>query len=154
VQVDEKNLGLIEVGQKALASADAFPKDRFAAEIIYINPGVDLQRASVEVKLGVPDPPAYLRQDMTVSVDIETLRHDQTLVVPATTIRGASSGNPWVMKADGAHARHQPVKLGIMSAGKAEILEGLREGDLIFPAAAALRNGARVRADAASVQAP
>ena len=72
VQIDEKNLGLIAIGQKALASADAFPKDTFAAEVIYINPGIDLQRASVEVKLRVPEPPAYLRQDMTVSVDIET----------------------------------------------------------------------------------
>jgi HlyD family secretion protein len=47
VQIDEKNLGLIALGQKALASADAFPKETFAAEVIYINPGIDLQRASV-----------------------------------------------------------------------------------------------------------
>ena len=32
------------------------------------------QRASVEVKLSVPEPPDYLRQDMTVSVDIEIAR--------------------------------------------------------------------------------
>ena len=39
VQIDEKNLGLIAVGQQALASADAFPKEAFAAEVVYINPG-------------------------------------------------------------------------------------------------------------------
>jgi HlyD family secretion protein len=71
VQIDEKDLGMINVGQKALASADAYAKATFAAEVIVINPGIDLLRASVEAKLRVPDPPEYLRQNMTVSVDIE-----------------------------------------------------------------------------------
>jgi HlyD family secretion protein len=51
VQIDEKYLSLIVLGQKALASADA--KQTFDAEVVYINPGVDLQRASVEVKLNL-----------------------------------------------------------------------------------------------------
>ena len=45
LQIDEKNLGLIAVGQTALASADAFSKQMFAAEVFFINPGIDLQRA-------------------------------------------------------------------------------------------------------------
>ena len=66
VQIDEKNLALISIGLPAIASADAYGKATFPAEIFYVNPGVDLQRASVEVKLRVPEPPSYLRQDMTV----------------------------------------------------------------------------------------
>ena len=73
LQIDEKNLGLIAVGQKALASADAFPDKTFAAEVTYINPGIDITRASVEVKLTVPAPPDYLRQDMTVSEAVNVL---------------------------------------------------------------------------------
>ena len=95
VQIDEKNLGLVSIGQKALASADAYPKDSFPAEVAYINPGIDLQRASVEMKLRVPDPPPYLRQDMTVSVDIEAATRPQALVVPAADIRSLPSGKPW-----------------------------------------------------------
>src|SRR5664279_1978333 len=68
LQIDERNLGKISLGQKALASADAYPEQRFGAVISYINPGIDITRASVEVKLTVADPPDYLRQDMTVSV--------------------------------------------------------------------------------------
>jgi HlyD family secretion protein len=145
VHVDEKNFGLIALGQNALASADAFPREAFTAEVIYINPGIDLQRATVEVKLRVLDPPAYLRQDMTVSVDIETMRHQHTLVVPATTIR-AGAGSMSVLKVDGAHEHRQLVTVGIMTAGKAEILDGLREGDLVLPANAAIANGSRIRA--------
>jgi HlyD family secretion protein len=146
VQIDEKNLGLIALGQKAVASADAYPKESFAAEVAYINPGVDLQRASVEVKLRVPQPPAYLRQDMTVSVDIETRHSPNAMIVPATAVHGASGGNrPWVLKVERGRAVRQDVRLGIFNAGKAEIIEGLREGDLVVQANGGVVPGSRVR---------
>jgi HlyD family secretion protein len=154
VQIDEKNLGLIAIGQKALASADAFAKESFAAEVVYINPGIDLQRASVEVKLRVPEPPAYLSQDMTISVDIEVAKRPDALVAPAASLRGTNSGKPWVMKAEGGRARRQPVKVGIVGAGKAEILDGLKAGDLVVPATAAIQDGARIRARVVPARAP
>ncbi len=155
VQIDEKNLGLIAIGQKTLASADAFPAETFEAEVVYINPGVDLQRASVEVKLRVPQPPAFLRQDMTVSVDIETAKRPHTLIAPAGSIRGMASGKPWVMKVNGAHAKRQSVDVGLVGTGKAEILGGVKEGDLLIPATATtIKEGARIRARVAPARSP
>ena len=40
----EKNLAQLALGQKAFASADAYPRERFAAELFYINPGIDALR--------------------------------------------------------------------------------------------------------------
>ncbi|MGE0424646.1 MAG: efflux RND transporter periplasmic adaptor subunit [Reyranellaceae bacterium] len=145
VQIDEKNLGLIAIGQPALASADAFPSQTFAAKVVYINPGIDLQRASVQVKLGVPSPPSYLQQDMTVSVDIETARHPGALIAPLTSIRGLNNDQPWVLKIDGSRARRQDVTIGLTTAGKAEILSGLQPGDQVLPANVPVKPGARVR---------
>ena len=145
VQIDEKNLGLIAVGQKALVSADAYPTETFSANVVYINPGIDLQRASVEVKLRVSEPPAYLRQDMTVSVDIETAMRSAALVTTVASIQGLYGGSPWVMKAENGRAVRRTVKTGIVSGGKAEVLEGLNDGDLVIPAAATVKDGARIR---------
>jgi HlyD family secretion protein len=50
-----------------------------------IDPGVDVQRGSVEVKPAVPEPPAYLRQDMTVSVDIRVAARRNAVLVPTAT---------------------------------------------------------------------
>ncbi|RTL73161.1 MAG: efflux RND transporter periplasmic adaptor subunit [Hyphomicrobiales bacterium] len=146
VLIDEKNLGFVALGQKALASADAFPKETFPAQVSLINPGVDLQRASVEVKLTVAEPPAYLRQDMTVSVDIETTRHPKALIISAANLRGLSTVKPYVLKVKGLKAVRQPVKVGLVSGGKAEILDGLAEGDLVVPAAATVTEGKHLRA--------
>lgn len=145
IQIDEKNLGLIALNQQALASADAFSKERFPATVTFINPAVDLARASVEVKLSVASPPPYLRQDMTVSVDIEVARRPQAIIVPVGDLHELSTDKPWLLKAEGGRARRQHVMIGLVSAGKAEVLEGLSEGAVVLPAAAKLRDGQRIR---------
>jgi HlyD family secretion protein len=147
VQIDEKNLAQLRIGQKALGSADAFPRERFAAELVYINPGIDALRGAVEVKLRVPDPPEYFRQDMTVSVDIEVARSAGTVVVPAEVVREANSAQPWVLAVEGGRATRRAVKLGLKGDGRMEVLEGVAPGDrLISAAQPAVTVGERVRA--------
>jgi HlyD family secretion protein len=72
---------MLRLGQHALVSADAFASENFPADVVYINPGVDFNTATVEVKLTVPSPPPYLVQDMTISVDIETLAGRYRLIL-------------------------------------------------------------------------
>lgn len=145
VQVDERNLAQLSLGQKALASAEAYPGRTFPAIVTYINPSVDLSRASVEVKLTVPEPPAYLRQDMTTSVDIEVARQRNTIALPITDINEALTDTPWVMTVRGGRARRQPVKLGIRGKTHVEILDGLGEGDLVIPRGGRLNIGQPLR---------
>lgn len=154
VQIDEKNLGLIAIGQTAIASADAYAKQTFPAEVVFVNPAIDLQRASVEVKLQVKDPPAYLRQDMTVSVDIKTAQHPNALIIPTTVVRGIGTPKPWVMAVKSRRTVRQDVTLGLQSAGRSEVLAGLDEGALVVPATTAIKEGARVRASIAAQRAP
>ena len=147
VQMDERHLAELALGQKALASADAFPEQRFAAELVYINPGVDAARGSIEVKLRVPDPPKTLRQDMTVSVDIEVARRADTVVVPTETVRDASGPRPWVLAIREHRAVRQPVRLGARGDHSTEVLEGVAPGDALIPATnGVVRPGHRVRA--------
>ena len=55
--IDEKNLALVRLGQNAVAAADAFPGQRFAATLEYLAPGIDVQRGTVEAKFSVPAAP-------------------------------------------------------------------------------------------------
>ena len=136
LQIDEKNLGLLELGQAARASADAYPDKLFDATLTYINPSVDITRASVEVKLTVADPPLYLRQDMTTSVDIAVARRPSTLIVPGRVVHESTSGAPWVLVYRDGRVREQPVQLGLRAADQVEILGGLAQGELVVPVAA------------------
>ncbi len=147
VQIDEKQLSQLRLGQKALASADAFPRERFEAEVVYINPGIDPQRGSVAVKLRVPKPPDYLRQDMTVSVDIEVARREAAIVVPADAVHDAGGAGPWALVIDGGRAERREVSLGLRGDGRVEVTGGLARGERVVPASnLAIKAGMRVRA--------
>ena len=147
LQIDEKSLAQLQIGQIASGSADAYPAKRFSSRLAYINPGVDPQRGSVEVKLDVVQPPVYLRQDMTVSVEIEVARSKDTLVVPATAVRDSSSTSPWVLTVHAERIKRQTVELGARGSGQVEILRGVQPGEhLITSERADLHEGQRVRA--------
>jgi HlyD family secretion protein len=147
VAIDEKNLSQLKLGQKAIASADAYPHERFDAELFYINPGIDALRGAVEVKLRVPAPPAYLRQDMTASVDIEVARRRDVLTVPSGAVFDAAGTQPWVLAVEGRDAVRRPVKLGVKGEGRVEVREGLTAGERVIAAAGAgILPGQRVRA--------
>ncbi len=133
VQIDEKNLSKIALGQKALGSADAFASQRFDAVVAFINPGVDAARGSVEVKLNVTQPPAYLRQDMTVSIDIETARRTATVVVPTSTLEDAATDLPWVLVVRDQRAVKQFVTLGLRGDTRVELLSGIAAGEGVVP---------------------
>jgi HlyD family secretion protein len=153
VEPDEKNLAYLEVGQKALASADAFPDRRFSAAVWRIAPDVDPGRGTIEVQLLVPEPPAYLRPDMTVSVDIEVARRDAALVLPAETTRAAAGREPWVLRLAGGRTERRPVSLGIRGTGTVEITAGLEAGEaVVAPGPGDPGPGKRVRG--APVEAP
>lgn len=146
VQIDEKNIRFLKLGQQALVIADAYPGERFKAVVSYINPAVDATRGSVEIKLDVGSPPDFLRQDMTVSVDIEVARRAEALTLSISAIRDGAGTEPWVMVLDNGRAQRRQVKLGVRGDSSVEILEGLREGDQVLPATGiAVKEGKRVR---------
>lgn len=147
VQLDEKNLGKLKLGQPALASADAYPDARFAATVGYINPGIDANRGAVMVRLNVATPPAYLRQDMTMSVDIVTAERSAVLVIPTGAIHDLNSDAPWVLVVRARRAVRQDITPGLLGDNNSEVISGLKDGEQVIPASAAtVKPGAHVRA--------
>ncbi len=144
-QPDEKNLPALRVGQKARASADAFPDRSFSAEVISISPGVDVARGTVDVKLRVPAPPDELKTDMTLSVELEVGKRERVLVIPLEAIRDAAS-DPWVLAVRGRKAVRTLVTLGARGGAVAEVVKGLSEGDLVIRQPGKTSDGQRVRA--------
>lgn len=145
-QIDEKNIALLALGQSATISADAYPQVRFKATLSYIAPAVDAQRGSVEVRLLVPEPPAFLKHEMTVSIDIETGKKARAMQIPADSLRDAASLAPWVMVLRDGRAQRQAVKLGLRGSGRVEIIEGLALDEAVLPASLAVPEGRRLRA--------
>jgi HlyD family secretion protein len=148
-QVDERFLDQLRVGQVATVVADAFPGERFAARVLSIAPSVDAQRGAIEVKFALEQqPPAFLREDMTLSVEVETGRRARALVLPLRALRTQAAGeSATVLVADAGRAQARTVRLGLRSLNAVEVLEGLAEGDQVL-LGGAVKAGERIRAQA------
>jgi HlyD family secretion protein len=133
-QVDERYLDQLRVGQTASVVADAFPDQRFAARVQSISPLVDTQRGAVEVKLSLPSqPPDFLREDMTLSVEVETARRESALVVPIGALRDDdTTPNVVVWIEVSGRVEERKVRTGIRSLDTVEVLEGLSAGDKVL----------------------
>ena len=144
-QVDERYLEQLAPGQPARVLADAYPAQAFPAQVLSIAPVVDAQRGAIEVKFALPVPvPDFLREDMTVSVEVETARREQALVVPVGALRSDASGGQTVWVAREGRVEARPVRLGLRTLASVEVIEGLSAGEavLVGPAPSP---GARVR---------
>lgn len=143
--LDEKNLRLLTPGMAARAVADAYPGQPFDAKLTYIAPAVDPQRGTVEVRLAVPNPPAFLRPDMTVSVELVGGTKPDALVLPSGAVRDADREAPWVLALQDGRAVRVPVTLGLRGIGAVEITAGLKAGDQVIPQTEKALPGDRVR---------
>jgi HlyD family secretion protein len=145
-QVDERFLDQLQPGQPAAVVADAFAGQRFAARVLSIAPAVDAQRGAIEVKFALEQqPPAFLREDMTLSVEVDTARRERALVLPLSALRRQApdaSATVWVAQA--GRAQERSVRLGLRTLDAVEVLGGLVEGDAVL-LSNKLKAGDRVR---------
>ena len=145
-QVDERFLEQLRPGQTAAVLADAFPTQRFKARVLSLAPAVDAQRGAIEVRFSLDgEPPAFLREDMTLSIEVETARRDSALVVPQSALRAPVPGDQAeVLVAKGGRAEPRSVRLGLRTLGAVEVLQGLTEGDTVLRAGSTV-SGVRLR---------
>jgi HlyD family secretion protein len=145
VLLDEKNMKWVKAGQVGWAVADAFADKLFRATVSFINPGVDPLRGSVEVKLKVDPVPDYLKQDMTVTVEIEVVKLPMAIQVPLSVVHDADKPDAWVYVAVDGKAVKKTVSLGLKAGSQAQIMSGLQAGDwVVFPSAASLHDGSAI----------
>jgi HlyD family secretion protein len=133
-QADERFLEQLQTGQSTSVVADAFPDQRFSARVLSIAPAVDAQRGAIEVKFSLDKaPPAFLREDMTLSVEVVTAKRERALVLPLGALRSqASSTSATVLIVQEGRAQVRQVRLGLRTLDAAEVLEGLAQGDIVL----------------------
>lgn len=147
--VDERFLDQLRVGQPATVVADAFAGERFAARVLSIAPLVDAQRGAIEVKFQLlKDAPAFLREDMTLSLEVETGRREQALALPLALLRETRGDTARVLVVVDGRVQERTLRLGLRTLAAAEVLDGLQPGDTVLVPGRAYKPGQRVRVQA------
>lgn len=146
VPLDERNLPQLALGQNATVISDAYPDQSFPARINFIAPSIDPQRGTVEVRLTVNPVPDFLRQDMTVSVNVEADKRERALAIPNDALSNIKGNKAVVVLVRDRKIQRQLVTLGLRGLAMSEVTSGLSEGDQVLAnAESLLEEGARVR---------
>lgn len=143
VPLDEKDLAPVAVGQAAQVIADAFPLEVLDANVSLIAPAIDPGRGTIDIHLDLQQPADFLRQGMTVSVDIRTGSRERALVLPNDALRNRQGAQAEVLRVSRHKVERVPVELGMRGTGLTEITGGLAVGDRVLIDSA--EEGQRVR---------
>jgi membrane fusion protein, multidrug efflux system len=138
--VDEEDIPLVKVGQKALITADAFAGQTFEGAVRSITPKGDSVSRSYRVRISLPEN-TPLMTGMTAEANIMIRENPEAILVPASAVH---DGKIWIVK-DGKISI-VPVKTGANDAKGVEILEGAGTQDtLLEKADAKIKDGQRVK---------
>jgi len=144
-RLPERNLTQVKVGQNIEVVADALPGERFSGHIDAINPRIDANGRSLEIRARLDNTVGKLRPGMFVRVRVIVGERTNALLVPEEAIvpQGADF---YVYKVVDGQARRVPVKIGVRRDALVEIVEGLSIADQVVTAGMRLsRDGQPVR---------
>ena len=141
VNVVEKDIRLVTVGDSGDVDVDAYPGEKFHGRIARVAPVLDpaTRTATMEIEIANNDkrlkPGMYARVSLTVEERKGTLVAPKSAVIDFENKRGV-----WMPNADN-RAKFAPVELGIEDTDRVEITSGLKEGDkIVTTGATAVRN--------------
>ena len=145
VNVPERELAKLSVGQTAELTFDAVPNRAFLGKISLISPYVNAETATFAVRIHVTETGGLLRPGMFARVAIVYERKPNALQIPRTALLD-SDGPPKVFVIKNGKAAERAVKLGLSNGAWIEITDGLKDGEqVVVVGQGAVKPGAAVR---------
>lgn len=134
IQVPERELTRLAVGQEAFLEVEAWPEERFPARLLRISPIVNSATGTVKVTLEAGSR-GKLRPGMFASVFLETERRSDALVIPKAALSLESIGDTVYVVSNvengEAKAERREVRLGFQEGDGVQVVEGLEAGERV-----------------------
>ena len=145
VNVPERELAKLSVGQTAELRFDAVPGRSFSGKIALISPYINAQTATFPVRIRVTDTGSLLRPGMFARVAIVYERKPDALQIPRTALLDGD-GPPKVFVVRDGKAAERSVQLGLTNGAWIEVVTGLEDGEqVVVVGQGAVKPGAEVR---------
>ncbi|WP_035699719.1 MULTISPECIES: efflux RND transporter periplasmic adaptor subunit [Bradyrhizobium] len=135
VDVAERDLGNIAVGQSVAVRARSFPGRAFTGRIAVVYPQVNRETRTVRVRIELANPDTVLLPDMYVDADVDTADGAPVLAIQDSAV--LDTGTRQAVLVDKGDGRFEPreVKLGRRGGGYIEVRDGLADGEAVVTSA-------------------
>jgi Cu(I)/Ag(I) efflux system membrane fusion protein len=131
-QVYEQDLAKVHIGSGGTITSDAFPGRVFRGQVSYVDPKLDPQTRTAQVRVELANPGQQLKIGMYVNVAFAALWGAQstTAVVPVVAVQNMNNQQVvFVATSDPNVFAMRPVRLASESNGYYPVLEGLNVGE-------------------------
>ncbi|UCV21640.1 efflux RND transporter periplasmic adaptor subunit [Ferribacterium limneticum] len=133
--VFEQDITAVNLGQKAKIRINAYPGEVFEGRIAYVYPTLKAETRTVPVRIELANPKGRLKPAMFAEVEIPVAGAASVVTVPNSAV--IDSGNKQVVIVQLAEGRFEPraVKLGARGGEFVQVLEGVKEGEMVVSSA-------------------
>lgn len=122
----------VHLGQTLRIATEALPGRDFVARVVAISPAVDPSTNVGLVRIRIANTSCLLRLGMYLTAELPLDTHKQALVVPPRAVYRDQDGRPLVYRVEGDNADAVPVKIGLETQERTELLEGVQAGDTVI----------------------
>ncbi|MEK6804770.1 MAG: efflux RND transporter periplasmic adaptor subunit [Nitrospirota bacterium] len=124
IEVVEKDVPLIKIGQRADVRAEAYPNEVFDGTVTRIVQALNRATRTMTVEIDLPNKDHRLKGGMFARVEVLVGKHPQAIQIPLDAVsRLEESQYVYVVKDGKAH--QVPVELGARSDNRVEVVKGL-----------------------------
>ncbi|WP_170291840.1 efflux RND transporter periplasmic adaptor subunit [Heliobacterium mobile] len=145
--VNEDDLKYIQKGMDVDVMVAAVSGQPFKGKVVRISPAADAKTKTYPIWIAIDNPDGQLKEGMFAEAHFQTQKRENTLVVPTDAVveRG---GQKVVYVAEGGKAVERKVTVGITVEKKTEVLDGVKEGELVITSGLqTMRDGMPIRGD-------
>lgn len=137
VNISERFISQVKVGQKAEIRSEAYPDKVFEAVVKTLNPVVNPVTRSMEVRLALLTGAGDIKPGMFVDVKLSVAESKDTVLINSKAIINRNNKEIVYVALEGV-ARERVISTGIRSGEIVEVTEGLSEGEKIVTAGKSL----------------
>ena len=133
--VFEQDIAQIKLGAKAQARINAYPGKTFSGTISYIYPTMKPETRTIPVRMELANPGLLLKPGMFAQLELPASSNAPALTIPTSAV--IDSGVRQIALVQVKEGRYEPreLKLGQRSQDRVEVIEGVREGELVVVSA-------------------
>ncbi len=131
IHIFEKDLPLIEKGNRVTLRTTAYPDQEITGRIDLIYPFLEKTSKDIKVRIVIPNHQGHIKPGMFATVVIETHLPGETLVLPESAIIYSGERNYVFISLGNGNFELHPIEVRIASGGEAAVSGGLKEGDQV-----------------------
>jgi membrane fusion protein, multidrug efflux system len=124
LDIVEKDVPLVKIGQRAELHADAYPARTFEGALARIVHALDRTTRTMTVEVDLPNPEHALKAGMFARVDLVVGMHHDAVQIPIDAVTRLES-DQYVYTVQNGKARKVPIVLGVRNNQLVEITQGL-----------------------------